>query len=215
MAEALTFRETWSNWLEQELDGHQLLWGVEILWWGRIGAVLQLIAAATIVAEIVGTERLRRLGAAMERHRIVVLPKHLFKGALEWRRSGWMVPEASATSTENGDATVWARRVEVLNWVVSVFFALGFSAALVASPEMGLVPAIIFFPLLVGAFLFTGGPFTVMVLAFLFYVFGSLPNWLVIRPLAWLLAQKNLQAIVKLGSLLLLLGGFGLEMLAS
>lgn len=35
------------------------LWGLKVLWWGRIGKVLQLFAAFVVVLEILGPESIR------------------------------------------------------------------------------------------------------------------------------------------------------------
>ncbi len=46
----------WSIWAEGGKP--TTLWGVEILWWGRIGNIIQFVGALMVIAELIGPERL-------------------------------------------------------------------------------------------------------------------------------------------------------------
>lgn len=61
----LSYGEAWAAWLAgQQLSGH-VLWGVSMVWWGRIGDILQAMGALTVLAEIIGADRLRFFGNSL------------------------------------------------------------------------------------------------------------------------------------------------------
>ena len=77
----------WQRWLSGETLTAVNLWGLPILWWGRIGLIAQFVAALTIATEIIGPERLRAFGKQLHgMHRITSLRQQLnFKKLLEGR----------------------------------------------------------------------------------------------------------------------------------
>lgn len=54
--------EAWQQWLggKQLVADH--LWGVSILWLGRVGKLTQFVGASMIIADIIGPARIRRFG---------------------------------------------------------------------------------------------------------------------------------------------------------
>ena len=58
--ESYQIPELWCLWGSQADLSNHLLWWFSITWWGRIGKFLEFIAACSIVAEIVGPDRLRQ-----------------------------------------------------------------------------------------------------------------------------------------------------------
>lgn len=38
------------------------LWGLQLLWWGRIGKVISFVSGATIILDAIGAERLQQFG---------------------------------------------------------------------------------------------------------------------------------------------------------
>ncbi len=58
----ISYLEAWQLWFSGQQTNGFLLWGVQILWWGRIGKVIQLISALAILVEIIGVERVRHFG---------------------------------------------------------------------------------------------------------------------------------------------------------
>ncbi|MEI7870386.1 MAG: hypothetical protein WCI11_21120 [Candidatus Methylumidiphilus sp.] len=58
----MELHEIVSLWWDHELNSKNVLWGVEIIWWGRIGRLLQLIAAFAIIAELIGSVKLSQYG---------------------------------------------------------------------------------------------------------------------------------------------------------
>lgn len=57
--------EAWQLWFSGQSANSFLLWGMQILWWGRLGKVVQLVSALTIVAEIVGPQRIVKFGKSL------------------------------------------------------------------------------------------------------------------------------------------------------
>lgn len=55
----------WRIWMSGELDHMLILWGFPLYWWARVGKILQFIGALTVIAEIIGAERLRAFGYSM------------------------------------------------------------------------------------------------------------------------------------------------------
>ena len=58
--------EAWKLWFSGDLPTNTILWGINILWWERIGKLMQLLGAATIIADIIGPEKIRRFGTSLQ-----------------------------------------------------------------------------------------------------------------------------------------------------
>jgi hypothetical protein len=58
--------EAWRLWLSGDLSLNATLWGMSILWWGRIGKFMQFFGAATIIADIIGPEEIRHFGISLQ-----------------------------------------------------------------------------------------------------------------------------------------------------
>src|SRR5579864_3431403 len=76
--------EVWGHWTYGDRTDQLFLWGLSMLWWGRIGKLLELAAGLTVVAEIVGPERLR--GYAHSLHELLSAEQvsDLWKRLLHW-----------------------------------------------------------------------------------------------------------------------------------
>lgn len=61
--------ELWVRWWRGELVSVEVLWGQRVFEWGRVGKMMQFAGALTIIVEIVGPERLDRLGLRLRRFR--------------------------------------------------------------------------------------------------------------------------------------------------
>ena len=59
MSQEVGYFEAWNLWWNSAEIKNHYLYGLEILWWGRIGKVVQLLSAVSILAEIIGHEKLR------------------------------------------------------------------------------------------------------------------------------------------------------------
>ncbi len=63
----ITFSEAWKLCLSDNLSADAVLWGISIFWWERIGKVMQFLGATTIVADIIGPEKIRKFGTSLQR----------------------------------------------------------------------------------------------------------------------------------------------------
>jgi hypothetical protein len=73
MARELDFWEAWTYWAAGVPIGQYILWGQEILWWGRAGKIAEFLAGLTVLLDIIGPERLRafaRSGTVTARERL-------------------------------------------------------------------------------------------------------------------------------------------------
>jgi len=61
----VTLREAWQLWFSGDLPSTATLWGASILWWGRIGKIIELVAGLTILVDLVGSQRLRDFGSSL------------------------------------------------------------------------------------------------------------------------------------------------------
>jgi hypothetical protein len=85
--------EAWSRWVDGDAGLRDAeLWGLRILWWGRVGKFAAFLAGMTLVMDIIGPERLRQFSERyMRRHQVR-------------RGFTWMVGVAAAA----GVFLVWA-----------------------------------------------------------------------------------------------------------
>lgn len=54
----VTYFEAWKMWLSGESVSQFYLFGLSILWWGRFGKIVGLVAGLIVISEIIGPERL-------------------------------------------------------------------------------------------------------------------------------------------------------------
>ena len=55
----------WHLWVSGKSLTGLKLWGIDIIWWGRIGKILEFLAAYGVIVEIAGPKRLRRYGESL------------------------------------------------------------------------------------------------------------------------------------------------------
>lgn len=80
----ITFSETWKLWLSDNLSADAVLWGISIFWWERIGKVMQFLGATTIVADIIGPEKIRKFGTSLQRTNSPKTPIQFLKRCFAW-----------------------------------------------------------------------------------------------------------------------------------
>src|SRR3989442_1077505 len=79
--------DAWRMWSSGDLDGGDQLWGVSILWWGRIGKLAEFVAALTIVAEIIGPEKIKGFGKAVRHLSTEAIGKRTLRDAAGWTKA--------------------------------------------------------------------------------------------------------------------------------
>ncbi|MDP1715211.1 MAG: hypothetical protein Q8L41_10760 [Anaerolineales bacterium] len=62
----ITYIEVWKLWFAGESTNQFYLWGLSILWWGRIGKVVGLLAGLVVISEIIGSGNLLRLSIELQ-----------------------------------------------------------------------------------------------------------------------------------------------------
>lgn len=208
----ITFPDALRAWTEGLDISQRELWGIRILWWGRLGALVQLISAMVVVIDLVGAERLRLfglrlhsdLGAQGARNR-------MFRGRRwyvlhrKFRRLPSDTPEEDRALDRASESPF--NRLAIGLWIavlgLGVFWAW---------PNTWLVVLV----LCVGTPLIVwGAPELAFWLAHLGNSCGVAIDRLVVAPFANLMGQENRGRILSLVSLLALLFGSLLSMLAS
>ncbi|MFI6484312.1 hypothetical protein ACIBH1_40775 [Nonomuraea sp. NPDC050663] len=58
----ISYIEAWGLWLDGKSTLGNDLFGVPMIWWGRIGKIAAFVAGMTVVLDIIGPERLRQFG---------------------------------------------------------------------------------------------------------------------------------------------------------
>lgn len=207
--------DAWTLWLSGRLSPNLTLWGVSIFWWGRFGKIMQVVGAVTIVADIVGPEKIRSLGNSLHSAITPTILMEFLNDCFEWYkvvfRHTFMkdyVDEAPAAKKHSNQF-----KINILNYLTC--FLLTILVIFAINPkESGWVlfveAAIIFFCLLVSL-----SPLVTVLFILAFIATGLMINAILIQSLAWFLEHPALDKLTKLASLLLLLIGFHFELLAS
>jgi hypothetical protein len=65
------YADAWARWFDGDPSLRDAsLWGLRVLWWGRIGKLAAFLAGLTLVLDIIGPERLRQFSERyVQRHR--------------------------------------------------------------------------------------------------------------------------------------------------
>ena len=82
----MTILGAWDLWVHSRLADHEVLWGVTILWWGRLGKFAEFFGAALIVADIIGPEKLRSWGDGLHQFASLSFVRKMFLDAWTFAR---------------------------------------------------------------------------------------------------------------------------------
>ena len=63
--QAVGYWEAWSLWLSGAKLEDFAMWGVPMLWWARIGKLLQYSGGIVVVLDLIGPKRLRKAGSRL------------------------------------------------------------------------------------------------------------------------------------------------------
>ena len=210
----ITFSETWKLWLSDNLSADAVLWGISIFWWERIGKVMQFLGATTIVADIIGPEKIRKFGTSLQSTNS---PKTLIlflKRCFAWYARIFRQTILKDYTRDSGDReSIRFFQLNFLNYFIC--FLLTVFTVVVAELHIlnwfFLVEAIFIF----GCLLVSIAPlFTVLTLVTI-ALLGLAANSILLQPLAYLLEHPSFDRLLKIASLIFLLLGFFLELLGS
>lgn len=204
----------WKLWLTGDLPSDVMIWGVSIFWWGRIGKIMQFVGAITIVADIIGPERIRDFGASLH---TAITRMNLFRfleDCFEWYiiifRYTLMKDYTDESPIKKSSRYT---RLDAINYFICLLITIlviGL-AKLYQTGWIVLIEAVIIF----GCLLVSISPLITVCVIVLLIGFELAINFVLIRPLAWALEHPSLDRFTKVMSLLLLLIGFHFELLAS
>ena len=176
----------WRLWLSgARLDDHLLLFNISMLSWARIGKCLELVAALTILADIMGVERLRGFGYAINTTKLFTVCCRVL------RSRSWAILSLILLS---------------LIVLATPGLYLGFGAMMAGDYEMEWLRSVATFQGLCAG---------IIVLGFGITVIGMLFDILLIRPASYLLAHTQNDRIIKATSVVVLLIGFHFDLLTS
>jgi hypothetical protein len=211
----ITFSEAWKLWLSDNLSADAVLWGISIFWWERIGKVMQFLGATTIVADIIGPEKIRKFGTSLQRTNSPKTPIQFLKRCFAWyivifRQT--IMKDYTKDSTNKKSKNRFFQ-LNILNYFIC--FLLTVFTVVVAELHIFnwffLIEAIFIF----GCLLVSIAPLLTVLAIIVITVLGLAINSIFIKPLAYLLEHPSLDRLLKIASLLLLLLGFFLELLGS
>ena len=228
--------ELWSLWVSSNVSPNTPLWGVSLLWWGRIGKIIQFVGAALIIAEIIGAERLRSFGSSLHGKFSLATAKlwwhdlqqfihiHIYSLLLPWFW-GTISPIArlfklkEPANLRDFNLIEFSGEEHPMSFWLYIIYCYGLTALLMywfwedlsASRWKTFLQGFLIFML---NFAIIGPIFTIIVIAS-FTILGLALDMLVIEPFAWVLDRPALDRLVKFVSLLLLIVGFHFDLLAS
>lgn len=206
--------EAWSLWLSGRLSPNTIILGISIFWWGRLGKVMQFVGAVTIIADIIGPEKIRSFGTSLHGAITVNVLLQFLKDCFEW----YKIVFRHTLMKDYTDDVITAKRpnqlkLDILNYLIC-FLLTVFVILLTGLEQTGwvfLVEAAIIF----GCLLVSISPILTVITVIGAAISGLLINAVLIQPLAWILEHPSLDRLTKIASFLLLLVGFHFELLAS
>ncbi len=200
--------ELWREWASGNSTLEFELWGVEMVWWGRIGKILQLLGALTVLVEVVGTERMLRTGEALQQatpfRGMVDRVSRRWQPVWVWvRERAGRATAASRSTAAGGAAQVRGASLAHVWWRLGIALLFVVVALLFASWAWLLVLAAV------------AGGLALIGLAALLSALGWVVAVGFIRPAAWLISRPALDAWVKVVAIALVVAGVHFDLLAS
>lgn len=204
----LTLFRAWAEWFSGHTTQQCTLWGLQMLWWGRIGKILEFLAAVTILADIIGASRLRMFGRSLHGAFGIERAKLAFKAVLDWRHRSIEYLDYDSDQVPRG----FINNLDWLVWFVICAYLFGY----IYSRSSGSVIAtfiVLFFPaIIVQRFI---SPLVTLLIIVAFTAAGLAIDGLLIEPLAFMLDRPNLARVVKVTSVVLLVAGFHFDLLVA
>ena len=210
----ISILDAWILWLAGHLSPHSTIWGVSIFWWGRLGKMMQFIGAATIIADIIGPEKIRAFGSSLHGAVTTKVLIELLKECFEW----YVVVFRHTLMKDYADDTLVKRRaapskIEGLNYFVCLLLTIA-AILLTRLHQIGWM-ILIAAPMIYGCLFVSLSPIVTVLTILLLAALGFMINGVCIKSLAWLLEHPSLDRLTKIASLLFLVLGFHFELLAS
>ena len=211
----ITFSETWKLWLSDNLPADAILWGISIFWWERIGKVMQFLGATTIVADIIGPEKIRKFGTSLQSTSSPKTLIEFLKRCFAWYARIFRQTIMKDYTRDSSDRESKPKffQLNLLNYFIcfllTVFTVV--TAELQILNWFFLVEAIFIF----GCLLVSLAPLFTVLTVVVIALLGLTVNSIFVKPLAYFLEHPSLDRLLKIASLIFLLLGFFLELLGS
>ncbi|MGB3491584.1 MAG: hypothetical protein WBA57_02565 [Elainellaceae cyanobacterium] len=207
--------EAWKIWFSGDLPANTILWGISVLWWERIGKLMQVLGAATIIADIIGPEKIRSFGTSLQSTITPTTLIQFLKQCFDW----YLVILRKTILKEFTDEPLRAKserqysQLDLLNHVIC--FLLTVFIIIAAKLYFFGWDFLIEFTLIYVCLLISVAPLFTVFSVISLTLCGLAINTFFIKPIAWVLEHPSLDRSTKIASLLLLLVGFHFELLAS
>jgi hypothetical protein len=185
----------WREWLAGHDTTQLRVFGIVVLWWGRIGKTLEFLGGLTVVIDLLGRARMEQFHQTLRRRRARLLAR--------LRR------RAKPAVSRSGDSTVWRAAFVVGTVAMGLFILVGEHYARAGSDPMPL-PVLLLFIVLAAPTL--GG----FVLGAAGYLVGLLlVEAFVVTTLGQLKTRAGLESQLKWIGLAIFMFGFSLDLLSS
>jgi hypothetical protein len=205
--------QAWGLWLSGQPAAHLELWGLSILWWGRLGKIAEAVAGLAILADIVGPDGLRQFGRLLHGRFTLATAGHHMRNAMMWLWWWWKYMRAKESSPEEREAEQHMKEFGVAQVLLGAIAVAVITAVMAENwgdwKTLGIHAA--------GALFLMGllGPFCVALLIIALAMLGLLLDLAIIEPVARVFDRDAPDRLIKIGSLLLLVLGFHFDLLAS
>ena len=208
--------EAWTLWTRGHLTEDAVLWGIKLLWWARIGKLLQCAAGVTILAEIIGPERLRLFGNSLHGKFTLAGAGKYFRAGLLWYRAMFTYAFLTGSGTPAEKAAL-QRTSQYYPNKINVFVGMVVTGIGWYFLRNGFAWWLQLIAVLIGycIAIVTLSPIVTIVSILLLLSLGVLVDSLIIEPTAWILERPALDRWTKVLALLLLLIGFHFDFLTS
>ena len=225
--------EAWRLWLSGEPLAGMDLWGLSITWWGRIGKILEFVAAYGVIVEIAGPTRLRKYGESLRD----LVPRRTIDATLQstrawaWANLRFLFSRPGSEKEKRAlQESMSHSRIDNINYLTALILIIPIIIWLVREILPLLVIERFSLPVIwavrvVGLVVIAGFLYAIFLLvispvltyAFLGFVnmVGAAADTVFFRGMANVLEYKSLDSLVKVGSLLILAVGFQFDLLAS
>ncbi|MCH8805670.1 MAG: hypothetical protein IH986_06235 [Planctomycetes bacterium] len=206
--------DAWSLWFSTHLDDSFVLWGVKLLWWGRIGKLLQTAAILTVIIELIGAEHLRRFGNDLHGAFSFQKAKQLWSDANEYRRAWlrYLQAESGSRDEEEARKEQTSLKSDNLNLllILTLLPTLGYFLWGLMSWWLYLI--VMFFA--IGLYAWIAGYVTLAVML-LFTLAGLVLDTVLIEPVAWAISRPRFDMCIRVGALVAAILGIHFDFLAS
>jgi len=209
--------EAWQKWYETKPIADSTLWGIQILWLGRWGKILECIGAATVLVEIIGAEKFRDIANNLKS--TFSLPKVTLpiKKSVARAKHHWLVLTNSAATAiaieEVKEITLKDMIKQPLNILeLIIFYGVGYLAWHL-SPFDAMWPKLLLVLFVIYLCFLLLPVFMVLIVVVLSVIPGIIV--FIFNQLAWAMEHPQLNRATKLFALICLVAGFHFDLLAS